>query len=99
MLPLLPFLLVSCASTAPAGVIDTHLHGATDPVAHLDALRASGITTVMVSTSWEDQQRYDDGTPVRVLRGLMFPCPRGKVPYSSTTGSRRRIPVWIPITP
>ena len=79
---LLLFLLANCASTPPAGVVDTHLHGAGDPAAQLDVLRASGITTVMVSTSWEDQQRYVDGKPLRVLRGLMFPCPRGKVPYS-----------------
>jgi uncharacterized protein len=81
-LSLLPFLLASCASTPPAGVVDAHLHGARDPVAQLDALRTSGITVVMVSTSWVDQQRYVDGKPLRVLQGLMFPCPRGKVPYS-----------------
>lgn len=81
-LSLLPLLLASCASTPLAGIVDTHLHGAPDPVAQLDTLRASGITMVLVSTSWEDQQRYIDGKPLRVLRGLMFPCPRGKVPYS-----------------
>lgn len=64
------------------GVVDTHLHGARDPVAQLDALGANGVTTIVVSTSWEDQQRYVDGKPLRVLRGLMFPCPQGKVPYS-----------------
>ena len=63
-------------------VVDTHLHGASEPAAQLDALGANGITTVLVSTSWEEQQRYVDGKPLRVLSGLMFPCPRGKVPYS-----------------
>lgn len=81
-LSLLLSLLASCASTPMAGVVDTHLHGARDPVAQLDELAANGITTVVVSTSWEDQQRYVDGKPLRVLRGLMFPCPQGKVPYS-----------------
>lgn len=81
-LSLLSCLLASCAATPPAGIVDTHLHGARDPVAQLDALRAGGITTVMVSTSWEGQQRYVDGKPLRVLQGLMFPCPLGKVPYS-----------------
>lgn len=79
---LLSCLLASCATTPPSGVIDVHVHGDRDPVAQLEALRAGGITTIAVSTSWEDQQRYVEGKPMRVLHGLMFPCPLGKVPYS-----------------
>lgn len=74
--------LASCATASPTGVIDVHLHGERDPAAQLDALRASGTTTIAVSTSWANQQRYIDGEQMRVLHGLMFPCPRGKVPYS-----------------
>lgn len=81
-LSLLPFLLAGCASIPLAGVIDTHLHGAPNPVAQLDALHTSGIAMVAVSTSWESQQRYVNGKPLHVLQGLMFPCPLGKVPYS-----------------
>lgn len=79
---LLPLILASCASTPISKVVDTHLHGAGDPNAQIGTLRLSGVTTVFVSTSWEDQQRYVDGKPLRIQRGLMFPCPLGKVPYS-----------------
>ncbi|MGX5731398.1 amidohydrolase family protein [Pseudoxanthomonas beigongshangi] len=75
-------LVAGHATASPTEVIDTHLHGDRDPVAQLEALRASGITTIAVSTSWEDQQRYVEGKPMSVLHGLMFPCPQGKVPYS-----------------
>lgn len=75
-------LLAGCASTPPAGVFDAHLHGSRDSTAQLQALRAAGVKTIAVSTSWDDQQRYVDGKDLQVLHGLMFPCPRGKVPYS-----------------
>lgn len=79
---LFPCCLAGYATAQPAGVVDVHLHGERDPAAQLDALRAGGVTTIAVSTSWDDQQRYVDGKQMRVLHGLMFPCPRGKVPYS-----------------
>ena len=79
---LLSCLLASCATTSRTGVIDAHLHGERDPAAQLEALRAGGVTTIAVSTSWDDQQRYVEGNQMSVLHGLMFPCPRGKVPYS-----------------
>lgn len=72
-----------CASVPEqAAVFDAHLHGALDPAAQRASVRAAGIQTVAISTSWDAQQRYVDGEGLTVLRGLMFPCPRGKVPYS-----------------
>jgi hypothetical protein len=69
---------------APGGVavFDVHLHGGPDPVARLAAARAAGVGSIALSTSWEDQQAYLDQPGYDVLPGLMFPCPRGKVPYS-----------------
>lgn len=83
----LPILLLALATssayaTEHYAIFDAHLHGSPDPVAQLAALRAAGVDTIAVSTSWEDQQRYRSSGDLRVLHGLMFPCPRGKVPYS-----------------
>ncbi|HEX5693579.1 MAG TPA: amidohydrolase family protein [Arenimonas sp.] len=82
MSTLLALLLASAAGSAPAPVFDAHLHGARDTEAQIQALRAGGITTIAVSTSWETQQAYRDADGLTVRPGLMFPCPRGKVPYS-----------------
>lgn len=79
---ILLLLLSGCASAPAGGIFDAHLHGAPDSGIQLEALRAAGVKTIAVSTSWDDQQSYASDREVRVLHGLMFPCPRGKVPYS-----------------
>lgn len=100
-LPMLLILATAGCSSAPqrAGTFDVHLHGSSDPAAQLAVLRAAGVDTVAVSTSWDDQQRYRSGDSLRVLHGLMFPCPRGKVPYSlqpcHADGREWPQPAWV----
>ncbi len=66
-------------------VFDVHLHGNKSPANQLANLKAHGVHTVAVSTSWADQQAYPGSDQVRVLSGLFVPCPGGKVPYSLQT--------------
>lgn len=63
-------------------IIDVHLHGDAAPEKQLSNLAANGVYTIAVSTSWQDQQKYQSSKEVKVLHGLFVPCPNGKVPYS-----------------
>ena len=81
---MLPSLLL-LASTVTAPVFDAHLHGARDTTAQLQSLREQGVTSIAVSTNWDSQLLYRDADGLTVRLGLMFPCPRGKVPYSLQT--------------
>lgn len=74
--------LLLAAATASPPVFDVHLHGARDPAAQRQALRDQGISAIALSTNWESQLAYRDATGIDVKLGLMFPCPRGRVPYS-----------------
>lgn len=66
-------------------VFDVHLHGEEEPRAQLNQLTKAGVYKVAVSTSWDLQQQYASSSKLEVLRGLMVPCPNGKVPYSLQT--------------
>lgn len=63
-------------------IFDVHLHGDATPAKQLSNLAANGVYTLAVSTSWQDQQKYQSNKKVNVLHGLFVPCPNGKVPYS-----------------
>ncbi|HYG38520.1 MAG TPA: amidohydrolase family protein [Cytophagales bacterium] len=66
-------------------VFDVHLHGSSNPSEQLDELQKAGVYKIAVSTSWDLQQRYNNSDSLKVLSGLMVPCPNGKVPYSLQT--------------
>lgn len=74
---LLPFSIV-----AQQPIFDVHLHGNSNPRTQLETLINAGVYKIAVSSSWDLQQQYNDMDNLRVLRGLMVPCPNGKVPYS-----------------
>ncbi len=62
-------------------MFDVHAHGSHDIRNQLDVLAGAGVYRAAVSTSWDRQQRYKSRDDLKILRGLMFPCPNGKVPY------------------
>lgn len=66
----------------PQKVFDVHLHGTENIEDQLAALVQAGVYKAAISTSWELQEKYRDRPRLSFLRGLMFPCPNGKVPYS-----------------
>lgn len=63
-------------------VFDVHLHGNNDPSLQIATLKSAGVYKTAISSSWDLQEKYRDLNDIRVLYGLMFPCPAGKVPYS-----------------
>lgn len=85
----LPFLvtlfliLLSMPVSAQQKVFDVHVHGSKDVQAQLDALNDAGVYKMAISTSWDLQQQYASRGDLKIIRGLMFPCPNGKVPYGS----------------
>lgn len=62
-------------------IFDVHLHGSKDPAGQLQQLGRAHVYKAALSTSWDQQQAYKD-PKVKLLYGLMIPCPNGKVPYS-----------------
>jgi hypothetical protein len=76
------FLSLSYYCNAQQHVFDVHLHGAREPRTQLDDLTKAGVYKIAISTSWDLQQHYRKKGDLQVLRGLMVPCPNGKVPYS-----------------
>jgi hypothetical protein len=62
-------------------IFDVHLHGDEAPGKQVSNLKANAVKSIAISTSWNNQQQYTE-KDLRVLRGLMVPCPNGKVPYS-----------------
>lgn len=63
-------------------VFDVHLHGSKDLSGQLKNLEKAGVYKAAVSTSWNLQNSYRGKSTIKLLFGLMFPCPNGKVPYS-----------------
>lgn len=66
-------------------IFDVHLHGDSNPHTQLETLVKAGVYKIAISSSWDLQQQYNDSDNLQVLRGLMVPCPNGKVPYSLQT--------------
>ncbi len=101
--PVLIFCLFSFStcSKRPASrtIFDVHLHGSGNPESQIDELSRSGVYKVAVSTSWDLQQQYMNTTGVTVYRGLMLPCPEGRVPYSQqlcfASGEEWPAPEWV----
>lgn len=72
-------------ATAQQKIFDVHLHGSKDVQNQLKDLINAGAYKIAVSTSWDLQQQYQSQENLKVMRGLMVPCPNGKVPYSLQT--------------
>lgn len=78
---LLPLLFINWHEK-PSKVFDVHLHGSKDPSLQLQELQSAGVYKAAISTSWDLQHNYRSLSGTKLLFGLMFPCPNGKVPYS-----------------
>ena len=95
------FLLLStCVNRRGSRTIfDVHLHGSKNPETQLSELSRRGVYKVAVSTSWDLQQLYISTSGVTVYRGLMLPCPEGRVPYSQqlcfASGEIWPSPDWV----
>ncbi|MEJ8818138.1 amidohydrolase family protein [Lacibacter sp. H407] len=63
-------------------VFDVHLHGDPEPEKQLSNLAINGVYTIVISTSWTQQQAYQSSKDLKISHGLFVPCPNGKVPYS-----------------
>ena len=63
-------------------IFDVHIHGSKDISTQIKTLEEEGVYKAAISTSWDLQERYRDSSKMKLLFGLMFPCPNGKVPYS-----------------
>lgn len=92
--------ILSCSShRRPEKIFDVHLHGDKSPQSQVDQLSRNGVYKVAVSTSWDLQQRYADIQGVVIYRGLMLPCPEGRVPYSRqlcfAAGEEWPEPEWV----
>lgn len=83
LLSVLTVITLSCKHKTELAVFDVHLHGDKNPKKQLEALEKNGVTFIAISTSWSLQQQYQSSDKLKILQGLMFPCPNGKVPYSS----------------
>jgi hypothetical protein len=77
----LGFCFLSPVKKSPR-IFDVHLHGEKRPSAQLAELKKNGVYRAAISTSWDLQNSYRTEKDVKLLYGLMFPCPNGKVPYS-----------------
>ena len=64
-------------------IFDTHLHGVREISPQLEKLIQAGVYKTAISSSWQLQQSYASSEQLTVLRGLIMPCPGGKVPYSN----------------
>ena len=94
--------LVAAASFSPrksVKVFDVHLHGSKDRELQLSKLKNAGVYKAAISSSWELQETYRGNDKTKLLFGLMFPCPNGKVPYSLqpcfTNGNHWPDPAWV----
>lgn len=63
-------------------MFDVHIHGTKEMQIQLKQLDEAGVYKAAISTSWNLQDSYRAKTKIKLLFGLMFPCPNGKVPYS-----------------
>ena len=92
-------IFLSCADKTEHKIFDVHLHGEADPVKQLEELQTNGVGVIAVSTSWPQQQQYLSSEKLKILHGLMIPCPNGKVPYSLQTcfedGKEWPEPAWV----
>lgn len=79
---ILILLLFGLHTTYSQKIFDTHIHGETDPDVQIQQLENSGVYKAAISTSWDLQNKYRDKHKIKLLYGLMLPCPNGKVPYS-----------------
>ncbi len=76
-------LIYSCSTKkVNIPVFDVHLHGDPAPLKQLSQLKTSNVYKIALSTSWPLQNTYSSDDKLKVLHGLMVPCPNGKVPYS-----------------
>ena len=99
-------LLLICLGSAPGPaslfsqkIFDVHLHATPEIPEQLQQLKAQRVYAAAVSTSWQLQDQYRNVEGLRLLRGLMFPCPNGKVPYTDRPcfedGADFPDPAWV----
>ena len=81
-LALLLCTLVFSLKKAPRKIFDVHIHGQKNIQSQLQSLEGAGVYKAAISTSWDLQNSYRGRSKIKLLYGLMFPCPDGKVPYS-----------------
>ena len=63
-------------------IFDVHIHGEKDILNQIRLLDSAGVYKAAISTSWDLQNSYVGKSKIKLLNGLMLPCPNGKVPYS-----------------
>jgi hypothetical protein len=63
-------------------IFDVHIHGKKDIANQIRLLDSAGVYKAAISTSWDLQNSYVGKSKIKLLNGLMLPCPNGKVPYS-----------------
>jgi len=76
------FVALSLKPNKRQKIFDVHLHGSKDKLTQLSGLKKAGVYKAAISSSWDLQNRYREQADVKMLFGLMLPCPNGKVPYS-----------------
>lgn len=82
----IPILAFSCNTKKEAiKIFDVHVHGDTAPEKQVSNLKSKNVYKIAISSSWDLQNTYSNDEEVKVLHGLMIPCPNGKVPYSLQT--------------
>jgi hypothetical protein len=80
-LSLLPFPVIA-QNYNPSKIFDVHLHAQKDMNKQLQDFKKYNIIRGAFSSSWDNVEKYRTVTGVKLLFGLMFPCPNGIVPYS-----------------
>lgn len=84
------FLFAAFIFLTPAGhkniytgkIFDTHVHYEKNMKEQFSEFKKHNIENIAISSSWNDQEKYRAKNSIKILIGLMFPCPNGIVPYS-----------------
>jgi len=77
----LPFVSIS-QTTNPSKIFDVHLHAQKDMGKQFGNFKKFNIIQGAFSSSSINVEKYRTETKIKLLFGLMFPCPNGIVPYS-----------------
>lgn len=78
---LLPLFGISQTNN-PSKIFDVHLHAQKDMSKQFGEFKKYNIIRGALSSSWTNTEKYRTETKIKMLFGLMFPCPNGIVPYS-----------------
>lgn len=75
----LPFFGIS-QTKSQSKIFDTHLHAEKNMDKQFKDFEKYNIVKGAFSHSWEFEEKYRTKTKIKLLFGLMFPCPNGNVP-------------------